>query len=528
MRDLLTSKKMWLAALVVILLGASAFFVYNALGQSESETNDEPQMQTAVARRGDMIVFASAAGSIVPGTEIGIGFSESGTLSEVLVTLGEKVQAGQVLARLETSDSEESIAASIASAQLSVLNAQQALDDISDTWQMDAAQALLAVEEAEQNLEDTLNPALTLAQAQRSVAAAQQTLEEAQVAYNRTFLTASQANIDDAYADMIIARNNLEKAEERFDRYADKPEDNLQRAQAQSALSAAQQAYNTAAANYNAAIGTAGETEQAIAAADLAEAQAQLAEAQRDLERIQNGATPGEIALAEAQLASAKADWERIKDGPDPDEISIAEAQLVNARAQLVLAEQEQVYVDLAAPMDGTVLSIDASVGEQVGTGALITLADLEQPVLEIYLDETDLDKVAAGYEIEAIFDAYPTITFTGRIIEVDPSLSSVANVSAVRALAVLDEDSFMKPQTLPVGLNASVDVIGGRAENAVLVPVEALRELDPGEYAVFVVDDGEPKLRVVTVGLIDFTSAEILSGLEAGEIVTTGIVETE
>jgi multidrug efflux pump subunit AcrA (membrane-fusion protein) len=76
--------------------------------------------------------------------------------------------------------------------------------------------------------------------------------------------------------------------------------------------------------------------------------------------------------------------------------------------------------------------------------------------------------------------------------------------------------------------LNASVDIIGGRAENAVLVPVEALRELGPEEYAVFVVEDGEPTLRIVEVGLIDFVSAEIISGLDAGEIVTTGIVETE
>ena len=60
------------------------------------------------------------------------------------------------------------------------------------------------------------------------------------------------------------------------------------------------------------------------------------------------------------------------------------------------------------------------------------------------------------------------------------------------------------------------------------LIPVEALRELGPGEYAVFVVENDEPKLRVVSVGLVDFTSAEITNGLEAGEVVTTGIVETE
>jgi multidrug efflux pump subunit AcrA (membrane-fusion protein) len=75
--------------------------------------------------------------------------------------------------------------------------------------------------------------------------------------------------------------------------------------------------------------------------------------------------------------------------------------------------------------------------------------------------------------------------------------------------------------------MNAAIDVIGGRAEGVLLVPVEALRELGPGEYAVFVVVDGEPQLRSVEVGLMDLTFAEIRSGLTAGEIVTTGVVET-
>ena len=101
------------------------------------------------------------------------------------------------------------------------------------------------------------------------------------------------------------------------------------------------------------------------------------------------------------------------------------------------------------------------------------------------------------------------------------------SGVTAVRAMVQLDMDSFAKPQTLPVGMNATVEVIGGQAENAVLVPVEALRELSPGQYAVFVMEDGEPTLRIVEVGLMDFTFAEILSGVEAGEIITTGIVET-
>ena len=44
----------------------------------------------------------------------------------------------------------------------------------------------------------------------------------------------------------------------------------------------------------------------------------------------------------------------------------------------------------------------------------------------------------------------------------------------------------------------------------------------------IFVMDNGEPQLRMVEVGLMDFTYAEILSGLELGDVVTTGIVETQ
>jgi len=73
----------------------------------------------------------------------------------------------------------------------------------------------------------------------------------------------------------------------------------------------------------------------------------------------------------------------------------------------------------------------------------------------------------------------------------------------------------------------ASVDVIAAQAKNAILVPVEALHEISTGQYAVFVMKNGTPTLTMVEVGLQDGTFAEIKSGLEAGEVVTTGIVET-
>ena len=70
---------------------------------------------------------------------------------------------------------------------------------------------------------------------------------------------------------------------------------------------------------------------------------------------------------------------------------------------------------------------------------------------------------------------------------------------------------------------------MSGRSENTLLVPVQALREAAPGVFSVFVVQpDGSLKLVPVTVGLKDFANAEILSGLKAGDVVSTGTVETK
>jgi multidrug efflux pump subunit AcrA (membrane-fusion protein) len=73
--------------------------------------------------------------------------------------------------------------------------------------------------------------------------------------------------------------------------------------------------------------------------------------------------------------------------------------------------------------------------------------------------------------------------------------------------------------------MNAEIEVIAGEAQDAVLVPLQALREMGPEQYAVFVVGaGGELEMRIVEVGLKDYVNAEILSGLEPGEVVATGV----
>jgi len=209
-------------------------------------------------------------------------------------------------------------------------------------------------------------------------------------------------------------------------------------------------------------------------------------------------------------------------------DVELAQLSVEQAQNNLMAAQTDLENTELLAPIAGVITAVEAQAGENVGSTAILSLADLDQPLLEIFLDETDLDKVGEGYEVEVVFDAFPDDTFMGTVEQVDPSLTSVSGTSVVKALVRLDESSFAKPLVLPIGLNATVEVIGGRATNAMLVPVEALREITPGQYALFVMVDGEPQLRMVEVGIMDFSFAEIISGIERGDVVSTGIVETQ
>jgi multidrug efflux pump subunit AcrA (membrane-fusion protein) len=177
------------------------------------------------------------------------------------------------------------------------------------------------------------------------------------------------------------------------------------------------------------------------------------------------------------------------------------------------------------------VIEVQAALGETANPTPIITLVDLSRPQLEIYLDETDMDKLAVGNKVTVEFEAISDLSFSGEVVRVNPTVILVDGAPAVSALAELQGVSGNPTDQLPqllVGMNATIDIIAGEADNVLLVPVESLRELGPGQYAVFVLEDGQPKLRPIKVGLMDLNYAEVIDGLSKGEIVTTGIIATE
>ncbi|MEW6718291.1 MAG: efflux RND transporter periplasmic adaptor subunit [Chloroflexota bacterium] len=471
-----TKKGLWLLLVFILLISGGGIGYYYQIYLPSQITDNTPEIQTATVRRGNLILYASGSGTLVLMDEIKLGFGTSGTLAELYVKIGDQVQEGDILA---VQGDREELEAIVAADRLAVRNAQRSLDSLYE------------------------NAPLVAAQAQLDLANAQADLEEAKKdwQYQQSGYRGSTVSVKAAEAELVLAEENLDIAKDKLNDLANLSEDDPRYARAYKNYAAAYQNYQTALWSYNWYTGQPTDTEQA-----------------------QLDAT---VALAEANLAEAMLAYERVKDGPDPDEVASAELQLANAEAQLKLSlsnlEQSTIY----APIDGTILEVNADVGDTV-SGIFITMADLNNLYVDVYLDETDLDKIELNYEVEVTFDALPDQIFKGHVVQINPSLQISGTVSTIKALAKLDENASLGLTKLLIGMNASVDVIAGRAEQAILVPVGALRELGDGEYAVFVMVEGELKLRPVEVGLTDFTYAEITSGLEVGEVVSTGIVETQ
>jgi HlyD family secretion protein len=172
------------------------------------------------------------------------------------------------------------------------------------------------------------------------------------------------------------------------------------------------------------------------------------------------------------------------------------------------------------APVSGTITSIDLNVGTDVGTSAVVTLSNMNQPyTLDVYLDETDWDKAKMGYTATVTFDLLPDENYSGKITQVYPMLDDSSGTSMVHILVQLDDQIQVD---LPVGSTASVDVTGGEALNAVLVSVSALKEAGSGKYIVYLMKNGKPVEQPVEIGLQDILNAEVKSGLEKGDVVLT------
>lgn len=521
-------------ALFVIIAGG---FLYLTLSAASGDSNQgqlagEDEIQGAVARTGDLILSVSGSGELVSVSEAGLSFQEQGELVELNVHVGDQVQTGDVLARLQIDQTAAELAANLTSAELEVLRAQQNLDQLYENAEFAAAQALVALEGAQLAVEELLDDELEQALAQQALHLAEEAVQEAEMNLYIVNSSPSQEAIDIAYASFLFKEKDLKEIQLRLAQteyqFKSAPNQvvrdrlNQQILNLRVQLANQQLEYENALYKYNTLDDPPEMVDLTVGEAQLSTAQAQLAEAQKNWEEVESGPKESDLAVAEAKLGEAQAELDNLKDGPDPDEIVLAEAQLAKAEAKLAMLQAEQLVLDLVAPMDGTVLSISAEVGDRINNQTILTLADLSQPSVEVYLDEADSADIQVGNQAEIIFDAIPELIFEGQVVEIDPGLSRIGNTQGLRVVVVLDPlpNELIK---LHLGLNAAADIITGEATNAVLVTVEALEQQNDGSYSVYVINGETIEQRPVQVGLMDATTAEIVSGLQPREQVAIG-----
>ena len=287
-------------------------------------------------------------------TDAEIGFKIAGLMRERLVSEGEPVTRGQVIARLESGDLER---------QLQLNQAE-----------VRAAGAVLAELLAGPRPEE-------VAAAEATVQAVQARVDELVAGARPDEVRAAEAAEAGAAAGARLTELGLERVRQLLATQTVPPQE-FDRAKA-----------------------------------DAERAAAQLAQARAQLALVREGPRQEAITLVKAQLAEARQRCELVRKGVRSETIDQAKARVEQARAAAGLAEIRLGYATVFAPMDGLVLSDHVEPGEYVAPGTpVVTLGELAQVWLRAYVNETDLGRVRVGQKVRVSTDTYPGTVYDGAL----------------------------------------------------------------------------------------------------------------
>ena len=342
--------------LFIIVLVIFAGLLLSACGGGGAEPAAESTpIPTVVA---DSLIVAE--GRLEPSHYVDIAFNANGTVSEVLVSEGQQVTEGQVIARLANSEARQ---ADVANAEEAFLQAQQAFD---------SAEAVALGK---------------LADANEAVRIAQREMDDFDIPSDFWEMSTNEA--------LNYTATNLEEARINFEPYR-YLEVQLEKQLAKQNPSK-DQVYRSTAKLYKARLDDAwAEYNRAIKwttlEANLESANSELAKAQKEYDMLSAGSSGGEKALAEAQFEAAR-------------------ANLAAARAALA-------DVELLAPFDGTVAGLKVKGGETVSPGqVVVSLADFSGWIVKTTdLTELDVVEITEGQPVTITLDALPDADIEGMV----------------------------------------------------------------------------------------------------------------
>jgi HlyD family secretion protein len=261
----------------------------------------------------------------------------------------------------------------------------------------------------------------------------------------------------------------------------------------------------------------------------LVKAQAALAQRKLELDRMdmlrqQEFVSQADLDLARTNFRDAAA------------QVEVAQAQADQAQAALSNAELDLGYTTIYSPVNGIIVSRNVDVGQTVAASlqapTLFVIAqDLTKMQVDANVSESDIGGVAEGKEAEFTVDAYPTIPFNGKVVQVRNAPISIQNVVTYDVVVGVDNhDLKLKP-----GMTANISIITAREDDALRVPNAALRFKPPGapieKKKMVWTFGGEGQALAVPIkaGIADPQFTEVLEGsVREGDRVIVGLETSE
>lgn len=531
-------KWIWIGAVILVIAIVGIVFILlnnraNAQRNAEAGTGE-----IVTAFIGDLTTGASASGQIVARRDARLTPGISGEVAEVLVSVGDRVQAGDPLLQLDTDALERAVtsaeqALAIQEANLASLVAPPAAQDLA------AAQA--AVTNAQAQLDDLVaGPSDDdIAASEANVRAAQANVWAASEQLELARSGASEAEIATAQADLIAAIGQQESTQELYDNLLKcfsfevpgggkreicpglgAPEE-----QTRFNLEAAKAGVTSAQAQLDTLLAGPDADAVAIAQAGLAATQAQLEAAQANHELLLKGASEAQVAAAEASLAQAQANLEALQNGPDEAQVTAAETSVEQAQINLERAQHNLAEATLVAPFGGIITAVHVNIGE-FANGAAVEMVDSEDLEVVLDVDEADIGRISIDQPAVITLESFPQAELAGRVVSITPEAKNDNSALVTYEVHLtLDKTDL----TVRVGMTADADLLTDDRQNALLLPNQAINaDRNTNTYSVNLVkiaeDGGQSVEEVqVTIGLRDGRFTQITSGLQEGDQVLVG-----
>jgi multidrug efflux pump subunit AcrA (membrane-fusion protein) len=267
--------------------------------------------------------------------------------------------------------------------------------------------------------------------------------------------------------------------------------------------------------------------------------QAQSAVARAELEMAKNEMLPriqaekNEQALeqAKARLEQLKKTFELKRKAAQAD-LRILEIRRDKAANAMKMAETNAERMEIRSPIAGLAVirtmwksngMSEILEGEEVRAGVpVVDIVNPSKMQVRVRVNQADINELRPGQPVRIGLDAYPDLTFGGRIAQISPLAVTSTLSPKVRYFVMLADVEGSHEKLMP-DLTASLDVELARAQRALVVPRDAIRY--DGEQAVAHVRQGSSfQVREVTIGAVSAHEAVVTSGLEDGAVLERNI----